>query len=1110
MYVTTGVGSTAANQVIKLTDTTGFNSTIAITTGNNVTLYTAGAAATLKGIAFAPTTYSVTYNDNGKTSGSVPTDSTGYGLYATVTVAANSGSLAKTGYTFAGWNTQADGNGTTYTAGSGTFTINANTTLYAKWTANTYTVTYDANGGTGSQTDNNSPYNSGATVTVLGAGSISRAGYTFTGWNTQSGGGGTAYAPNDTFAIAANTTLYAQWTANGYVVNYDTNGGTGSQVDNNNPYNSGATVTVLGTGTIARTGYTFAGWNTQAGGGGTSYNPADTFTMPAGSVTLYAQWTINSYTLTYDGNGNDGGNAPSAVSQNYNTTATVSGVGTLTKTGYTFAGWNTAANGSGTAYAASSTFTFTGNTTLYAQWTINTYTVTFNNNTGSGTMTAQTGNYNTTAALTANTFTKTGYTFAGWNTAADGTGTAYANGASYTFTASTTLYAQWAINTYTVTYDANGGTGSQTDPSSPYNYNSTVTVLGVGSITRSGGYTFTGWNTAANASGTAYAVSDTFTIAANTTLYAQWKTPFGAGDLAIVLAAASAANTTCSVVEINTTSSAQSAIQTISIPGTGASAIRVSGSGTSTLYAADNNDGSLFAFTGVNTTDTSDNVNGLNPRAVVTVNNAGMVAIPTTYTAGTSGGKQTRGASSVDNANWLIGDQNGTFLNGGSSPQNPVNCRAIKSFGGTFYVLQQSSSGNPVSTVSANGATITVLPGLSATGTGNEFDYYLVSSGNNGSTYDVLYILSATATSVGTIAKYALVSGSWTAEGTYTTTFGGFGLCAAKDGSGGFYLYATTGTGATTANRVIKLDDTAAWNATINITTANNVTLYTAATGTIIKGIAFAPKATPAFNLSSSTNPSGYKDSVSFTANGFAADVTGTVQFTTNGVNLGSAVAISGQSAVSIAAVGLPRGGNPITAIYSGDANYASVTKTLTQTVTNHPPSASVQYLTLVSNTVLTVSAATLAGLSYDADGDSLTITAVSANSTNGGTASLSGGDISYTPVQDFVGADQFTYTIDDGMGGTSTGTAKVTVRSANPTFGSTYIHSPATGKMDLRAYGIPGHYYDVQKSTDSTFPPGTITTLNGSPLQAAPNGVILYTDENATEPQAYYRFVVR
>jgi len=143
------------------------------------------------------------------------------------------------------------------------------------------------------------------------------------------------------------------------------------------------------------------------------------------------------------------------------------------------------------------------------------YTVTFDNNTGSGTMSAQTGS--SAAALTANTFTKTGYTFAGWNTAAGGGGTAYADGASYPFTASTTLYAQWTANTYTVTFDGNGGdTPSPTSKS--VTYASTYGTLAT--VTRTG-YTLNGWFTATSG-GTQVTSGTTVAITGAQTLYAQW------------------------------------------------------------------------------------------------------------------------------------------------------------------------------------------------------------------------------------------------------------------------------------------------------------------------------------------------------------------------------------------------------------------------------------------------------------------------------------------------------------------------------------------------------------------------------------------------------------
>ncbi|MBN1307510.1 MAG: InlB B-repeat-containing protein, partial [Chitinispirillaceae bacterium] len=137
---------------------------------------------------FYPSTYTITYNDNGSAGGSVPADTTKYMTGDTVTVKGNSGNLSKTGATFAGWNTEKDGSGTSYAAGA-TFTMAAaDVTLYARWTTNpTFTVTYLGNGnsgGTAPADDGN--YKEGATVTVKGnTGSLSKTGATFAGWNTE-------------------------------------------------------------------------------------------------------------------------------------------------------------------------------------------------------------------------------------------------------------------------------------------------------------------------------------------------------------------------------------------------------------------------------------------------------------------------------------------------------------------------------------------------------------------------------------------------------------------------------------------------------------------------------------------------------------------------------------------------------------------------------------------------------------------------------------------------------------------------------------------------------------------------------------------------------------
>ncbi|WP_165972400.1 cadherin-like beta sandwich domain-containing protein [Paenibacillus piri] len=332
-----------------------------------------------------------------------------------------------------------------------TFVVKAADNSTQSWTITVTvfnTVTYDSNGSTeGSVPIDGNTYIQGATVTVLGnTGNLAKTGYTFAGWNTQADGNGTSYAANATFTLGANdVTLYAQWTTNSYTVAYHGNGHDTGSVPAGGSYNYNSAVTVSGNiGNLAKTGYTFAGWNTQADGNGTSYAANATFTLGADDVTLYAQWTTNSYTVTYHGNGHDTGSVPAGGSYNNNSTVTVSGnTGNLAKTGYTFAGWNTQADGNGTSYAANATFTLgADDVTLYAQWTTNSYTVSFNSYGGSA-VAGQTVTYNAYAAEPTAP-TKSGNTFGGW----------YSNSgltAQFSFettpiTRDMTLYAKWITN----------------------------------------------------------------------------------------------------------------------------------------------------------------------------------------------------------------------------------------------------------------------------------------------------------------------------------------------------------------------------------------------------------------------------------------------------------------------------------------------------------------------------------------------------------------------------------------------------------------------------------------------------------------------------------------
>ncbi len=189
----------------------------------------------------------VTYDGNGSDSGVTPADSSSYEQGVTASVYGNTGSLARTGYTFAGWNTQADGSGTDYAAGASFTMGTADVTLYAKWTKNpTYTVSYDGNGATsGSAPADSGLYEQNAAVSVSGnVSGLARTGYTFAGWNTQADGSGTDYAAGAAFTMGtADVTLYAKWLpAN--TSSDSGSGSTGQAASGNNVVSSDGTLTL--------------------------------------------------------------------------------------------------------------------------------------------------------------------------------------------------------------------------------------------------------------------------------------------------------------------------------------------------------------------------------------------------------------------------------------------------------------------------------------------------------------------------------------------------------------------------------------------------------------------------------------------------------------------------------------------------------------------------------------------------------------------------------------------------------------------------------------------------------------------------------------------------
>jgi uncharacterized repeat protein (TIGR02543 family) len=335
--------------------------------------------------------------------------------------------LFRAGYTFTGWNTAANGSGTAYAPGAAyTYPLQTRT-LYAQWAASSSTVTFNANGGTGTLASQTA---SSATNLSSNTNSITRAGYTFAGWNTATNGTGTNYANGASYPFTSSTTLYAKWTANTNVVTYDSHGG--SSVSDGSFTTGGSIATLPSAPT--RAGYTFNGWFTASTGGSplaNGYAPAAT-----DAITLHAQWTGTTNTVTYDTHGGSSVSAGSFVTGGAIANLPVA----PTKAGYSFAGWFVAASG-GSALSNGYAPSATSAITLHAQWNALAQTVTFDANGGTGTMAAQTSG--SAAVLTTNTIARTGYGFTGWNTAANGSGTAYAVDATHPFTASETLYAQW-------------------------------------------------------------------------------------------------------------------------------------------------------------------------------------------------------------------------------------------------------------------------------------------------------------------------------------------------------------------------------------------------------------------------------------------------------------------------------------------------------------------------------------------------------------------------------------------------------------------------------------------------------------------------------------------
>lgn len=476
--------------------------------------------------------YTVRFAGNGATGGGTPDQAFQYNIGQNL----HRNGFVRDGYTFTGWkradNQQAYGDGQWVT--NLTTQPNGIVTMVAQWSANEAHIRYNPNPPAGKTTGGQGTPNwdghTGDTPTI-GQNGWTIDGYTFAGWATSPDGSGARYAPGARWTANGTLTLYAQWTPGQASLTYDGNGATGGKTDPQ----TGKTdekINVRDNG-FTRDGYTFVTWNTQADCKGNAVKPNSEWTL-RGSSTLYACWAGNAQTLTYHGNGATGGNT-AAQSGKTGDELTTNANG-FTRDGYTFVRWDTAKDGSGTAYGegkngVSQYVMKPAGNDLYAIWKANPATIQYRNDwpNTTGSTPDTTGNTGDTVTISQNSFDRPGYTFTGWSTSKRGDPSLQPGDKHTLEPRTTTVWAQWKADPAHLVYNSNIGTvGSETKTVDG------VVDQTVKTITNPfdrPGYTFSGWNTQADGKGKAYATGADYVLTANdkstpkntSVLYAQWK-----------------------------------------------------------------------------------------------------------------------------------------------------------------------------------------------------------------------------------------------------------------------------------------------------------------------------------------------------------------------------------------------------------------------------------------------------------------------------------------------------------------------------------------------------------------------------------------------------------
>ena len=369
-----------------------------------------------------------------------------------------------------------------------------------------------------------------------------KKGCKFLGWNTKEDGSGKIYQPGDLYDVnqdGGNATLYAQWEKEKYTATVKLNGGSYNESTKDFTISKypGEEISI---GAPTRSRYNFTGYkltmDDNDGDAPTSVTQsASGFKgiMQMGNFTLNAQWTPWKHTVRYDANAKNDTSVkgiPASQSKTANVDIKLSS-GVPTRNGYTFLGWNTQADGKGTAYAAGAIYKNDqngGTVTLYAQWTPWKHVLHYNANGGdqNSVPTDQTKTFDQAMILSDKKPTRHGYNFVRWNTKADGTGTSYEVKGNYNHDqngGTVTLYAIWTPWVHTVHYDANGGDQNSVPTDQKKTYGQSMNVAT--KVPTRNEYKFLGWTTGKDGSGTFYNPGDAYYHDQNgqtVTLYAKW------------------------------------------------------------------------------------------------------------------------------------------------------------------------------------------------------------------------------------------------------------------------------------------------------------------------------------------------------------------------------------------------------------------------------------------------------------------------------------------------------------------------------------------------------------------------------------------------------------